>query len=90
MTSEDESEAREIDRHHWLRGAPEHAADFQYDPQAAGVCPACSAPVAADTAECPECGLLVNPEAEKAVCPECETEVGFEVNQCPNCGAEFE
>ena len=73
MTTEDENAANEIDRNHWLRGAPEHAADFQYDQQAAaGVCPACSTPVPANTAECPECGLLVNPEAEKAICPECE------------------
>jgi len=91
VKSEDITTAKEIDRQHWLRDAPEHAASFEYTGQELqGQCPACSTAVPKDSAECPECGLVVNPEAEVVLCPECETEVGHEVNQCPKCGAEFE
>jgi len=87
----DENAAKEIDRAHWLQGAPDHASTFKYEEQELqGVCPACSTSVPEGSAECPECGLVVNPDAEAAVCPECDAEVGSEVKQCPNCGVEFE
>ena len=91
MTRTDETAAKEIDRRHWLRGAPEHASSFIYTEQELqGVCPACSATLPQGAAECPECGLVVNPEVEIAVCPDCGAEVGDEVKQCPKCGVEFE
>jgi hypothetical protein len=91
VTTEDETAAKEIDRVHWLRDAPEHASSYEYTGQELqGVCPACDTAVPEGTAECPECGLVVNPEAEVVLCPECDTEVGHEVNKCPNCGVEFE
>ncbi len=91
MTTEDETAAKEIDRIHWLRGAPEHASSFRYEEQELrGICPACSSTVPEGVAECPECGLVVNADAEVATCPECDAEVGNEVKQCPNCGVEFE
>jgi hypothetical protein len=80
-----------VDRKYWLRGAPEEAATFQYTEQElGGVCPACATKIPPNAAECPECGLVVNPEAEMAVCPECDAPVGDEVKRCPNCGVEFE
>jgi len=91
VTITDETAAREIDRKHWLRDAPEHATSFRYaEQELQGVCPACSYSIPEGSAECPECGLVVNPEAEVAVCPECDTEVGAEVKRCPHCGVEFE
>jgi RNA polymerase subunit RPABC4/transcription elongation factor Spt4 len=91
VTTADETAAREIDRDHWLHGAPEHASSFRYQEQELqGVCPACSSSIPEGSAECPECGLVVNPEVESAACPECDAEVDDEVKQCPNCGAEFE
>ena len=91
MTDEDKTAAIEIDRNHWLRGAPEHATSFRHaDQELRGVCPACSSSIPEGSAECPECGLVVNPEAEMSVCPECDAKVGDEVKQCPNCGVEFE
>ena len=91
MKPTDLAAAKEIDRVQWLRGAPEKAASFNYEEQESkGVCPACSTPVPEGTAECPECGLVVNPEAEVFLCPECETEVDHDVNKCPKCGVEFE
>lgn len=87
----DENTAKEIDRVYWLQGAPEHASSFKYEGrELEGVCPACSTAVPEGSAECPECGLVVNPDAELAVCPECDAEVGSEVKRCPNCGVEFE
>jgi predicted amidophosphoribosyltransferase len=80
-----------VDRAHWLRGAPEEAASFKYEEQElAGVCPACATKIPENTSECPECGLVVNPEADMATCPDCDAAVGDEVSRCPNCGAEFE
>lgn len=91
MTTDDETAAREIDRSHWLRGAPEHASSYKFEAQELqGVCPACLSSVPDGAAECPECGLVVNPEAEVAVCPKCDAEVGDEAKRCPNCGVEFE
>jgi predicted amidophosphoribosyltransferase len=91
VTTTDEAAAREIDRVHWLRGAPEQASSFRYEEQELqGVCPACSTSIPEGAAECPECGLVVNPEADIAVCPECDAEVGLEVKRCPSCGVEFE
>jgi predicted amidophosphoribosyltransferase len=91
VTTADETAAKEIDRGHWLRGAPEHASSFSYsEGELQGVCPACSTSIPEGSAECPECGLVVNMEVETAVCPECDGEVDDEVNQCPHCGAEFE
>lgn len=76
---------------HWLRGAPEHASTFKYEEQdLQGVCPACSTSIPEGAVECPECGLVVNPDAEVILCPECDAEVGSEVDRCPNCGIEFE
>jgi predicted amidophosphoribosyltransferase len=91
VTAEDKAAATEIDNAHWLRDAPEHAAAFKYEGQELqGVCPACETSIPQGTAACPECGLVVNPEAEMSVCPECDAEVGDEVKKCPNCGVEFE
>lgn len=91
MTTDDEDTAKEIDRVHWLQGAPDHASSFRYEEQELkGVCPACTSTIPEGSAECPECGLLVNPGAEAAVCPECNAEVGEDVDRCPNCGVEFE
>lgn len=91
MTNNDETDAKEIDRNHWLRGAPDHASSFRYEEQELqGVCPACSSAIPEASTECPECGLVVNPKEEVVVCPDCDAEVGDEVNRCPNCGAEFE
>ena len=90
MRKTDEAAAQELDRVHWLRGAPEHAASFKYEEQELrGVCPACSSTIPEGAAECPECGLVVG-EEEGAVCPQCGAEVGDEVPRCPNCGVEFE
>lgn len=91
MSNDNAGTAREIDRRHWLRGAPEEASSFEYKEQElSGVCPACSAKIPQGSAECPECGLVVNPEADMATCPECDAVVGDEVRRCPNCGCEFE
>lgn len=91
MTTEDETAAREIDRRHWLRGAPEEAASFSYDEQELrGKCPACGAAIPEGAGECPACGLVVNADDDAALCPECDAEVGDEVTRCPHCGTEFE
>ena len=91
MTNANAATAQELDRQHWLRGAPEEAASFKYDEEKhAGSCPACSTIVPEKVAECPECGLVVNPEANVSACPDCDAEVGDEVSKCPKCGAEFE
>lgn len=90
MPIANQTAANEIAHNHWLSGAPESASSFKYDQKLQGVCPACSTSIAEGSAECPECGLVVNPEAEVATCPECDTEVGNDVNLCPNCGVEFE
>jgi predicted amidophosphoribosyltransferase len=83
--------AKEIDRVQWLRGAPEQAASFNYEEQESkGVCPACTTPVPEGSAECPECGLMVNPDAELVLCPKCDAEVGHDDSKCPKCGVEFE
>jgi ribosomal protein L40E len=87
----DEAVAKEIDRRHWLHGAPEHAASFKYEEQELqGVCPACSHTLPEKAVECPECGLVVGADGEMATCPACDAEVGDEVDKCPKCGAEFE
>jgi hypothetical protein len=91
VRTSDEEKAREIDRVHWLQGAPDHAATFKYEDQNLnGTCPACSAAIPEGSADCPECGLVVNPGAEVVLCPECDAEVGPDVDRCPNCGVEFE
>lgn len=91
MTNDNAATARELDRRHWLRGAPEEATSFEYaEQELAGVCPACSTKIPEGSAECPECGLVVNPEANMSTCPDCDTPVGDEVSRCPKCGAEFE
>ena len=91
MRTSDGEAAREIDRVHWLRGAPEEAAEFKYEEQELqGICPACATPVPEGKAECPECGLVVNPEVEIVLCPECDAQVDHEDTRCPNCGVEFE
>lgn len=91
VTKPDETEAKEIDRVHWLQGAPEDASSFRYTEQELqGICPACSSRIPEGAAECPECGLVVGFVEEVAACPECDAEVGDEVKRCPNCGAEFE
>jgi predicted amidophosphoribosyltransferase len=87
----DESAAKEIDRTHWLRGAPEHASSFTYtESELHGICPACSSPVPEGAAACPECGLVVGSVEDVATCPDCGAEVGDEATRCPRCGAEFE
>jgi len=91
VKEDDAAAAGEVDRRYWLRGAPDEAATFEYKEQElAGVCPACSTPIPEGSAECPECGLVVNPEADMATCPECDAIVGDDVSRCPNCGVEFE
>jgi hypothetical protein len=91
VSNDNAAAARELDRRHWLRGAPEEAATFEYSEQElGGVCPACSARIPEGSTECAECGLVVNPEANMARCPDCDAIVGDEVSRCPNCGIEFE
>lgn len=91
VTKTDETAAKEIDRAHWLQGAPEHASSFEYTEQELqGVCPACSSPIPEKSVECPECGLVVGSTEEAAVCPDCGSEVEDEAKRCPKCGAEFE
>lgn len=91
VKAEDEAKAKEIDRVHWIQGAPDHASSFKYEEQElSGVCPACSTVIPEDSAECPECGLAIKYDEEVATCPDCDAEVGDEVERCPNCGAEFE
>ncbi len=88
---EDEAAAKEVDRRHWIQGAPEHASSFKYEEQELkGVCPACSHTLPEKAAECPECGLVMGDDGEIATCPACNAEVGDEVDKCPSCGAEFE
>jgi ribosomal protein L40E len=87
----DEEAAKEVDRLHWLQGAPEGALSFRYTEQELqGVCPACGTTVPQGSVECPECGLAVGSIEEVAECPECGAEVGDEVKKCPHCGTEFE
>jgi predicted amidophosphoribosyltransferase len=87
----DEVAAKELDRAHWLQGAPDDASSYEYAEQELhGVCPACSSPIPDRAVECPECGLAVASEDEPATCPDCGAEVGDEVKTCPRCGAEFE
>jgi predicted amidophosphoribosyltransferase len=91
VAAADEATAREIDRKHWIRGAPDHASSFKCEEQELqGVCPACSHTIPEGAAECPECGLVVGSDDEVATCPDCDAEVGDEVKKCPSCGAEFE
>lgn len=91
MSKDDSETAQEIDRKHWLRGAPEEAGSFVYESQElSGVCPACSTKIPENVGECPECGLVVNPEAVMAQCPECDTLVEEDATRCPKCGVEFE
>jgi ribosomal protein L40E len=99
---DDAEAAKEIVRVHWLQGAPEDAASYEYKEQElAGVCPACSTPVPEESAECPNCGLVVKAreeiigpgdeeEVDGYVCPSCGTEVDEDATKCPNCRAEFE
>jgi predicted amidophosphoribosyltransferase len=87
----DEVAAKDIDRAHWLRGAPEEASSFEYTEQELkGICPACSTPVPEGSAECPECGLVVRAVEDAAECPDCGAEVADDATKCPHCGAEFE
>jgi len=87
----DGAAAKEVDRAHWLQGAPEHASSFMYtESELHGICPACSSPVPAGAGECPECGLAVGSDTEVATCPDCGADVGDEAKRCPRCGAEFE
>jgi ribosomal protein L40E len=87
----DEAAAREIDRAHWLQGAPEQATSFEYtESERKGICPACSARLPEKAIECPECGLVVGSAEEGAVCPDCGAEVADDASVCPKCGAEFE
>ena len=82
--------AKEIDRAHWLKGAPEHASSYRYTAQELkGACPACETALPEGAAECPECGLTVG-ATETAECPACEADVPADAEKCPNCGAEFE
>ncbi len=82
--------AKEIDRAHWLKGAPEHASSYRYTAQELkGACPACETALPEGVAECPECGLTVG-ATETAECPACEADVPVDAEKCPNCGAEFE
>ena len=91
VAADDETAAKEIDRKQWLRGAADHASSFRYaEQELQGICPACSHAIPERAAECPECGLVVNPDEEVVTCPDCDAEVGDEVKKCPNCGAEFE
>jgi predicted amidophosphoribosyltransferase len=87
----DEAAAKEVDRAHWLKGAPEHASSFTYtESELKGVCPACSSRVPQGAVACPECGLAVGSVDDVATCPDCGAEVGDEAPRCPRCGAEFE
>jgi ribosomal protein L40E len=87
----DEAAAREVDRAHWLHGAPEHAASFEYtESELKGVCPACSTQLPEKAIECPECGLAVGSVEESATCPDCGAEVADDATRCPKCGVEFE
>jgi predicted amidophosphoribosyltransferase len=91
VPKDDLQSAKEIDRMHWLQGAPEHATSFEYKEQELqGTCPACSTTLPKSAAECPECGLAVGFDDDVATCPDCDAPVGDEVDKCPNCGAEFE
>jgi ribosomal protein L40E len=91
VTTADEAAAKELDRAHWLRGAPDQASSFEYSEQELqGICPACSHAIREGSAECPECGLVVGADEDVATCPDCDAEVGDEVKKCPNCGVEFE
>lgn len=91
VTTADEAAAKEIDRLHWLQGAPEEGSSFRYTEQELqGVCPACGSAVPKGSMECPECGLAVGSIEDVATCPECDAEVGDEVKKCPHCGTEFE
>ena len=87
----DEAAAQEVDRAHWLQGAPEEGASFTYtESELQGVCPACSTRLPDKAIECPECGLAVGLSEEPATCPDCGTEVADDAARCPKCGAEFE
>ena len=87
----DEAAAKEVDRAHWLKGAPEHASSFTYtESELSGVCPACSCSLPEKAIECPECGLAVGLSEEPATCPDCGAEVADDATRCPKCGAEFE
>jgi predicted amidophosphoribosyltransferase len=87
----DEAAAKEVDRAHWLQGAPEEGASFTYtESELQGVCPACSTRLPEKAVECPECGLAVGVVEEGAVCPDCGAEVADDATRCPKCGAEFE
>jgi predicted amidophosphoribosyltransferase len=87
----DEAAAREIDRVHWLQGAPDHASSFKYTEQELqGICPACSTRIPEGSVECPECGLVVGSAEDVVTCPECNAEVTDEDRKCPHCGTEFE
>ena len=87
----DETDAKEVDRAHWLQGAPEHALSFEYtESELKGVCPACSSRLPEKAIECPECGLVVGSVEETATCPDCGVEVEDDAARCPKCGAEFE
>jgi predicted amidophosphoribosyltransferase len=91
VTKPDEAAAKEVDRLHWLQGAPEEGSSFRYTEQELqGVCPACGSAVPKGSMECPECGLAVGSIEDVATCPECDAEVGDEVKKCPHCGTEFE
>lgn len=88
---EDENKAKEIIHAHWLKGAPEQASSFEYKEQElSGICPACSTAIPENSAECPECGLVVKAVEEASECPTCGAEVGDEVDECPKCGEKFE
>ena len=90
VSPDDIDSAKEVDRKHWIKGAPEHAASYRYSEQElAGTCPACETAVPQGAAECPECGLVVG-TAETAECPACEADVPADAEKCPNCGVEFE
>lgn len=87
----DADAAKEIARAHWIKGAPDHAATFEYaEQELQGTCPACSTALPERAIECPKCGLVVGFDEEAATCPDCDAAVGDDVDKCPNCGAEFE
>ena len=86
----DESKAKEIIHAHWLKGAPENALSFDYQEQElSGICPACATAIPENSAECPECGLVVKAVDEVSLCPTCDAKVGDDVNECPNCGEQL-
>lgn len=90
VSPDDLDAAKEAERVHWLKGAPEHATTYRYEEQElAGSCPACGTALPEGAVECPECGLTVG-VADVAECPACETEIPGDAEVCPNCGAEFE